>query len=82
MFLAQPLNREPLYGEIVGFKSTLTNNYARGRIHKFFGDKIYSVKHMDDPFKENINSSEMIELPFEYKSVCIFKNYLIIYSYS
>ncbi|XP_060876252.1 uncharacterized protein LOC132949399 isoform X3 [Metopolophium dirhodum] len=65
----QPLNREPLYGEIVGFKSTLTNNYARGRIHKFFGDKIYSVKHMDDPFKENINSSEMIELPFEYKSM-------------
>ncbi|CAI6361930.1 unnamed protein product [Macrosiphum euphorbiae] len=66
---SQPLNREPLYGEIVGFKSTLTNNYARGRIHKFFGDKIYSVKHMDDPFKENINSSEMIELPFEYKSM-------------
>ncbi|XP_022170007.1 uncharacterized protein LOC111033534 [Myzus persicae] len=67
----QPLNREPLYGEIVGFKSTLTNNYARGRIHKFFGNNIYSVKHMDDPLKENINSSEMIELQFEHKSMPI-----------
>ncbi|XP_016658697.1 uncharacterized protein LOC100167275 isoform X2 [Acyrthosiphon pisum] len=66
---SQPLNREPLYGEIIGFKSTLTNNYVRGRIHKFFGNSIYSVKHMDDPFKENINSSEMIELQFEYKSM-------------
>ncbi|XP_022174799.1 uncharacterized protein LOC111036859 [Myzus persicae] len=65
----QPLNRKPVYGEIVGFKSTLTNNYVRGRIHKFFGDNIYSVKHMDDPIKENINSSEMIELLFEHKSM-------------
>jgi len=69
--LAQPLNRKPLYGEIIGFKSSLTNNYVRGRIHKFFGDNIYSVKHMDDPFRENINSSEMIELQFEHKSVSI-----------
>jgi len=42
---------------------------------------MYSVKHMDDPFKENINSSEMIELQFEHKSVSVFKNNLI-YSYS
>jgi len=76
-FLAQPLNREPFYGEIVGFKSTITNNYVRGRVHKFFGDNIYSVKHMDDPFKENIKSSEIIELQFEHKSVSFFSNNLI-----
>lgn len=70
--IAQPLNREPLYGEIVGFKSTLNDSYVRGRIHKYLGDNIYSVKHMDNPFKENINSSEMIQLKFEHKSVSIF----------
>lgn len=71
-FLAEPLNREPLYGEIVGFKSTLDNNYVRGRIHKYLGENIYTVKHMDNPYKENIKSSEMIELQFEHKSVSIF----------
>lgn len=29
---------------------------------------------MDDPIKENINLSEMIELQFEHKSVCIFSD--------
>lgn len=70
-FLAQPLNREPFYGEIVGFKST-NNNYVRGRIHNYLGDNIYSVKQMDYPIKENIKLSQMIKLPFKHKSVCIF----------
>lgn len=69
--LAQFLDREPFYGEIVGFKSTKNGNHARGRIHKYLGDNIYCVKHMDYPFKENIKLFEMIELPFEYKIVCI-----------
>lgn len=64
---SQHLNREPVYGEIVGFKSTLTKNYVRGRVHKYLGGDLYSVKHMDDPFKENIRSSEMILLQFEHK---------------
>lgn len=72
--LAQPLNRMPLYGEIIGFKSTLCNNYVRARIHKYLGNDLYSVKHMDNPFKENIKLSEIIELPYEQKSVCIFIN--------
>ncbi|VVC34737.1 Tudor domain,RNA recognition motif domain [Cinara cedri] len=66
---SQPLSREPLYGEIVGFKSKITTNYVRGRIHKFLGDNNYSVKHMDDPLKEIIKSSEMIELQFEHKNL-------------
>ncbi|XP_025425814.1 uncharacterized protein LOC112694531 isoform X1 [Sipha flava] len=72
---SHPLNREPVYGEIVGFKSTLNNNYVRGRIHKYLGNNIYSVKHMDNPYKENIKLSEMIELQFEHKSlpVCFLK---------
>jgi len=76
-FLAQHLNREPVYGEIVGFKSTLTKNHVRGRVHKYLGGDLYSVKHMDDPFKENIRSCEMILLQFEHKIVCIFGNNLI-----
>ncbi|XP_025208243.1 uncharacterized protein LOC112603736 [Melanaphis sacchari] len=66
---SQPLNRKPVYGEIVGFKSTLTNNYVRGRVHQFLEDDIYCVKHMDDPLRENIKSSEMIELQFKHKSI-------------
>ncbi|XP_060847831.1 uncharacterized protein LOC132927329 [Rhopalosiphum padi] len=66
---SQALNREPVYGEIVGFKSPITNNYVRGRVHKLFRDNIYSVKHMDNPIKESIKLSEMIELQFEHKSI-------------
>jgi hypothetical protein len=79
--IAHPLNREPVYGEIVGFKSTLNNNYVRGRIHKYLGNNIYSVKHMDNPYKENIKLSEMIELQFEHKSVSIFSSYYFINVY-
>lgn len=70
-FLAQPLNRDPYYGEIIGFKS-VNNNYVRGRVHKYLGDNIYSVKQMDYPIKENVKLSEMIELSFKHKSVKYF----------
>ncbi|KAF0751710.1 Uncharacterized protein FWK35_00019435 [Aphis craccivora] len=65
----QYLDRKPVYGEIVGFKSTLTKNFVRGRVHKYLGGDLYSVKHMDDPFKENIKSCEMILLQFEHKII-------------
>lgn len=70
------MNREPFYGEIIGFKSS-NNNYVRGKIHKYLGNNIYRVKHFDYPVKENVKLSEMIELQFEQKSVCIFNNNLI-----
>lgn len=70
--LAHSLKREPYYGEIIGFKSIITTNYERGRIHKYFGDNVYYVKHMHHPIKESIELSEMIELQFEHKSVSIF----------
>lgn len=76
MVLARPLNREPLYGEIIGYKSTNTN-YVRARVHKYLGDNIYLVKQMDYPIKENVKLSEMIELKFEHKSVSIFINHFI-----
>lgn len=69
--LAQPLNREPFYGEIIAFKSADTN-YYRARVHKYLGENIYSVKLMDYPIKKNIKLSEMIELQFEHKSVSVF----------
>lgn len=78
-FLDQRLDREPVYGEIVGFKSNLTKNYVRGRVHKYLGGDLYSVKHMDDPFKENIRSCEMILLQFEHKIVCIYIYYNCMY---
>ncbi|XP_050542444.1 uncharacterized protein LOC126906154 isoform X2 [Daktulosphaira vitifoliae] len=62
------LNREPFYGEIIAFKSKLdNNNYTRARIYKCLGNKFYIVKHMDNPFKEIVNSTEMIELQFKHK---------------
>lgn len=68
---AKFLDREPFFGEIVGFRSRKNGNYARGRIHKYIGDNTYCVKHMDYPYKENIEFSEMIELQFDQKTVCI-----------
>lgn len=77
--LAQTLNREPYYGEIVGVKSIITGNYERARIHKYLGDNNYSVKHMDNPIKEIVKYSEMIELQFEHKnvSICVYIMYNI-----
>lgn len=81
MVLVVPLNREPLYGEIVGYKSKITTNYVRGRIHKYFGDDTYSVKQLNEPLKEKIKLSEMIELPFEQKNVCTFISYYNVFIY-
>ncbi|XP_050425594.1 uncharacterized protein LOC126836355 isoform X2 [Adelges cooleyi] len=70
------LDREPFYGEIVAFKSRLCNdNFVRGRICTHLGSNVYIVRHMDNPLKEIINLSEMIELKFEHKftPVCYLK---------
>lgn len=66
------MDRAPFYGEIVAYKSA--NNYVRGRIRKYLGNNIYSIKQMDNPVKENVKLSELIELNYENKIVSIFKS--------
>jgi len=72
--LGEFMKREPAYGEIIGYKSPKSNNYVRGRIHKYFGDNVYSVKQMHDPIKENVKLSEMIVLTYEDKCVSVLNN--------
>lgn len=64
------MGRAPFYGEIIGYKSS--NNYVRGRIRKYLGNNVYSVKLMDYPVKENVKLSELRELNYEHKIVSIF----------
>lgn len=68
------MKRKPAYGEIVGYISTTRSNFVRGRIHKYLGNNIFSVKQMHDPIKENVELSAMIELKYEEKCVSVKNN--------
>lgn len=50
-------------GEIIGAKSTLDDNFYRGRVLKKNDDSTYSVQYIDFGDKDNVSLSNIFELP-------------------
>lgn len=66
MFLAAPINRPLVVGEIVGAQSTVDDNYYRGKILKQIDHSTYLINFIDFGDIDSVPISKIFELTQEF----------------
>lgn len=73
-----------MIGEIVGARSTLDNNFYRGRVLKRIDDDSYLIHYIDFGDKDNVPKSNIYDIPKDFMVFIIvidFIFYIIVYIY-
>lgn len=77
-FLAQPINRKPLVGELFAIRSSIDGSFNRGSVKEILNENEYKVVLFDLGTTNIVSINSFIEIPKEVKQV-IFS--LIYFSY-
>lgn len=64
--LAASINRSLEIGEIVGAKSSLDDNFYRGKVLKKIDDSTYLIQYIDFGDSDNVPISNIYEIPKEF----------------
>jgi len=66
MFLAIPINRPLIIGQIVGAQSTLDDSFYRGKVLNKIDDITYSIQFIDFGDMDNVPLSKIFEIPADF----------------